>query len=295
MPAVARMLAALASLTVLVALTAPAAGAAPVQEFGVQLKDVRSDGRFSVVFTANAYDTTGEPPPQLTRSVLRLPRGVTIRRSFLRRGRLCDTAALRELLLDIEGDRADYRTLLGRVVSGRPLGPDLEPRDAAVVRTCRGSAIGRGTATLDARASFEDPVPGLFHLFLARPIAKGAVAALGALAVPDDRVASVRDNPVLPEQRPLFTVDVFGARGGGPYGYRLVLPEQRVGLVTFSLTELRVSATGASRREGGRRVFWAALPNCPRRGVLPFRADYTYETGQTASRTVRAACPRFGR
>ncbi|HMS63287.1 MAG TPA: hypothetical protein PKD63_13485, partial [Solirubrobacteraceae bacterium] len=52
----------------LLALLSPAAiaQAAPVQEFNVQLKDVKPDGRYTIVFTANSFDTSGEPPPLLT-------------------------------------------------------------------------------------------------------------------------------------------------------------------------------------------------------------------------------------
>ena len=35
------------------------AQADPVQEFSFQLKDVKSDGRFTVVFTSRTFDTTG--------------------------------------------------------------------------------------------------------------------------------------------------------------------------------------------------------------------------------------------
>ena len=40
-----------------------AAQAEPVQEFSYQLKDVKPDGRFTVVFTSRTYDTTGGIPP----------------------------------------------------------------------------------------------------------------------------------------------------------------------------------------------------------------------------------------
>jgi hypothetical protein len=286
------MLAAFASLLVLTGLAASATEAAPVQEFEVRLKDVRADGRFSVVFTANAYDTSGERPPQLTRSVLRLPRGVRLNRAFLRRERLCDVAALRTLLLEQESASRDYRQLLARVVGGRDIGVNAGSPEARLARTCRAAAIGAGTVMLDARDAFADPVPGLFRMFLARPVAKGAVAAFGVLGLADAGDASVRENPVLPDQRPLFRADVLPARGGG---YRVVLPEQLVGLVTFSISELRLTVAGATRRERGRRSFWASLGRCPRSGVLPFRMDSRYETGTTSSRTVRVACPRFRR
>jgi hypothetical protein len=39
------------------------AQAEPVQEFSYQVKDVKPDGRFSVVFSSRTYDTTGDITP----------------------------------------------------------------------------------------------------------------------------------------------------------------------------------------------------------------------------------------
>ena len=55
-------------LTTFILLISLAAGAAsasaePVQDFGVQLKDVTADGRYTIVFTSNSFDTTGDAPP----------------------------------------------------------------------------------------------------------------------------------------------------------------------------------------------------------------------------------------
>ena len=61
-----------------------AALAEPVQQFNVQLKNVTADGRYSVVYTSNSFDTTGDAPPGAQpRPSLRLAKGMTIKPEFL--------------------------------------------------------------------------------------------------------------------------------------------------------------------------------------------------------------------
>ena len=59
-------------LVMLLAFGVSGAIAEPVQEFGVQIKNVTADGHFSVTFTSNSFDTTGAPPPGLTEASIRL-------------------------------------------------------------------------------------------------------------------------------------------------------------------------------------------------------------------------------
>ena len=85
----------------LLALGVPAALAEPVQQFSIQLKDLTADGRYSVVYTSNAFDTTGEAPPALEEASLRLAKGMTIRPEFRKPDRLCDTAKLEGTRMDV--------------------------------------------------------------------------------------------------------------------------------------------------------------------------------------------------
>ena len=73
-----------------------AAVAEPVQEFGFQIKDVRPDGRYGVVFSSNSYDTTGDPPPALISNSVRFAAGISFRKEFLRAGVLCQAEKLRD-------------------------------------------------------------------------------------------------------------------------------------------------------------------------------------------------------
>ena len=76
------------------------AGAEPVNEFNVQIKDIRPGGSYTIVFTANSYDTTGEQPPQVTSNSLRLASGVTIRPQFLSSRYRCDVPRMRDILIE---------------------------------------------------------------------------------------------------------------------------------------------------------------------------------------------------
>ena len=88
-----------AALLSLLALGASTATASPVQQFVVQLKDIRPDGRFSIVFSGNSFDTTGAPPPALTDASVRLSKGITIKPRFLAPARLCETCRAGPALL----------------------------------------------------------------------------------------------------------------------------------------------------------------------------------------------------
>src|SRR5829696_10374605 len=81
------------------ALAAPAAAVAePVQQFSFQVKDLKPGGRFTLIFTARSFDTTGAVPPSPTENYLRLPAGATLRREFLTKRWFCDGPALRDAI-----------------------------------------------------------------------------------------------------------------------------------------------------------------------------------------------------
>ena len=94
----------------LLALLYPAtiAHADPVQEFNVQLKDVKPDGRYTIVFTANSFDTSGEPPPLLTSNTVSFAAGVKIKPAFL----TSDVPVRRQQAARRPADRGRERLLL---------------------------------------------------------------------------------------------------------------------------------------------------------------------------------------
>lgn len=302
-------------LLALLAFGTAVASAEPVQQFGVQLKNVTSDGRFSVSFTSDSFDTTGAPPPVLTDASVRFPRGISIKPQFLRRERLCQTGKLRLVLLARETPARPYGEMLDDLAATqRRIGRQLTPGGLRVLDTCRKAFIGRGTFIVDARPLYAEPIPGLVHLFLSRPTAKGAVAGFGVMSLYD------RSSPVVPEQRviadlqPVFTLNAFDEpTPDGRYGYRVKLLPEKAGIFKFSLAQLQVQSRGivagtqertCTARRNGRCVryrvrrtsdFWANQPACPTSGKLPFKASYRYQTGLSSSTFIEVPCPRFTR
>lgn len=286
---------------------AGAASAEPVQQFGVQLKDITADGRYSVVYTSNAFDTTGEAPPALSEASLRLPGGMAVKREFLQPDRLCDTARFaRYLLLKRPKGTTYAQAMDGFPKTAARLVRQLPAPARTIVSTCRATFLGRGTAVVDARQvapaapfpkafSPNAPIPAKFSLFLAKPTAKGAIAGIGVLAHYDAFSPIAVNEPWYTVLQRIFTLNVFNdPTPDGMYGYRISLPTERTSGFRFSIAELRVESAGLVGRTARRpRDFWATPPTCPPSGHVPFRADYRYVTGQTTSTVVEVACPRF--
>src|SRR5687768_13374558 len=77
------------------ALLVPAAALAyPVQEFSLQAKNIKPGGRFTVIYSSRAYDTSGGIPAVVRESYLRLPLGAVIRKEFLKKKYYCDAGKL---------------------------------------------------------------------------------------------------------------------------------------------------------------------------------------------------------
>ena len=302
-------------LVLLFAVGAAGAAASPVQQFDVQLKDIRPDGRFSLVFTSNSFDTTGGPPPALEDASVRFAKGVTIRPQFLKPGRLCRPGNLRSILLDTQSGGQSYEQILSDLPrTQRRVSRRLSPGSRRILDTCRRTFLGKGRFVVDARPLFNDVIPGSVYVFLSEPSVKSAVAGFGILAFYDQDSVVARANSLIAAQQPVFTVNLFDDPSpDGLYGYRLRLLPENFGRLPFSVAELRVESKGISRtstkrscaaRSGAtcirytvRRTneFWAKLPDCPASGRLPFKADYRYASGLRDSSVIQVPCPRFRR
>ncbi len=294
---------------------AATAVAEPVQQFDVQLKDVRPDGRFSMVFTSNSFDTTGGPLPALADASVRFAKGVAIQPEFLKPGRLCRPGNLRSILLDTQTAGVSYEQMLSDLPrTQRRVNRRLSRESRRLLDTCRRTFLGKGRFVVDARPLFNDAIPGSLYVFLSEPGVKGAVAGFGILAFYDQDSVVARANSLIAAQQPVFTVNLFNdPTPDGRYGYRLRLLPENFGRLPFSVAELRVESKGISAtsekrtcatRRGGRCVkytvrrssaFWAKLPDCPASGRLPFKADYRYATGLRTSNVIQVPCPRFRR
>ena len=296
-----------AAVAALLTAGAGVASAEPVQQFGVQLKDVTADGRYSVVYTSNAFDTTGDAPPALSEASLRLAGGMAIKQEFLRPDRLCDTAKFsRYLLLNRPKGTTFAQAIDAFPKAAARIERQLSTPARAIVSTCRATFLGRGTAVVDARQpapatpipkefSPTAPIPAKFSLVLAKPTAKGAIAGIGVLAHYDASSPIAVSEPWYAVLQRSFTLNVFNdPTPDGQYGYRISLPTERTSGFRFSIAELRVESSGlVGKTAQGPRDFWATPPRCPASGQVPFRADYRYVTGLTSSTVVEVACPRF--
>ena len=267
--------------------------AEPVQQFSVQLKNVKPDGRYSVVYTSNSFDTTGDAPPALSEAFLRLAKGMTIKPEFLKPSRLCEPAKFSGYLFQKLPKGTTYAQRVDAFPGGiasieKPL--NAGARD--IVETCRGAFLGRGTATVDARPLYPDPIPARFSLFLSRPTAKGAIAGISVVSHYDRTSPIALNEPRYIYLAPVFTLNIFNdPTPDGLFGYKIRLLTERAAGFRFSVADLHVESAGLTRNG----KFWATPPTCPKSGQVPFRADFDYVGGQHGSTLVKVPCPRSRR
>jgi hypothetical protein len=306
-----RLLFALALLGVLLPIAI--AQADPVQEFNFQLKDVKKDGRFTVVFRSRTYDTSGGQPPLLTSNYLRLPLGAKLRPEFLNKGYYCDAdKLLKDLQAAPETSMPFFKRVENLKATLKRVKSRLDKKAIKNVETCAGAEVGRGSVDVDARPLFNELIPAKIYLYFAKGTEPGAVASFAILGVPDETARIVKDNPIIAETRVVVRSNFINEpTPDGLYGYKLVLPAgpiagvrisvSRVDVTTKGLTQIKKKTTCAKRRRGKcvkKKVkktvkFWFTAPACPPSGQLSFQAFYGYETGATSTRTIQLSCPNF--
>ena len=297
----------------LLALLYPAtiALADPVQEFNVQLKDVRPDGRYTIVFTANSFDTSGEPPPLLTSNTVNFAAGVKIKPAFLNKTYQCNVGKLRDALLAAPEDGYFFKRMDNLPATYKRVKARLSPQQRAIVETCIRSQIGTGSVVVDARTvGISDPLPAKLYLYLSKSQAKGSFASFGIFAVLDESDPAVQGLGSLGSLKLVFATDLFNdPSADGLFGYRMILPTG--GDLRISVAELKVTAPGITKttvkktclakRKGTcvksktttTKQFWLDQPTCPAGGQVTFRSDYGYETGLTTQKTIQVPCPKF--
>lgn len=302
----------------LLLLLAPAtASADPVQQFSFQVKDIKPGGRFTLVFNARTFDTTGNPPPTPVENYLRIPAGAKLRKEFLNKRYFCDGPRLRTAI-----DLYDFRpgSFNARVRNLKPLIRQFarsrdrkERRELANVQACHRGRIGGGTAKVDARESFptiDQLIRASFSMFLSRPTARGAVAGFTVLAAADEdqEIVKRRSYEVITGVHAALHAN-FVNDPTGPYGYRLDLPRGEVNGFKVSIAELNATTRGLTLRKGTclrenrrgrcvrrqrRTIFWFTTPPCPPSGMLSMQQFFGYANRAfDDTQTIQLACPRF--
>jgi hypothetical protein len=301
------------------ALTAPAVQAEPVSQFSFQVKDIKPGGRFTLLFRAQLFDTTGGVPPSPTSNYLRIPKGATLRREFLNRRFFCDGPRLRTDidLMDFSGVPFTRRILnlppFIRMLS-RQRGRAAR-RALANAQACQRGRLGGGTARVDARGvstRLDRLIDVTFATFFSRPTVRGAVAGFAVLGAADEdqEIVKRRTFEVLTGVHAALNANfVNDPTPDGLYGYRLDLPRSEVNGLRVSLAEINASTSGLSLKKGEclkrnargrcvkrqrRTLFWFTIPPCPSSGLFSFEQSYTYaDPALNDTKTVQLACPRF--
>lgn len=273
-------------------LAAAAAHAEIVNQVGFRIADIQRDGRFTLVYSARSYDTSGAKAEVPRASWLRLPAGATLRPEILTRRYRCDGDALLDALEahPLRGHFSDHVANLGPIAQA--LARSRSRRDRrwlANVQTCARARVGAGTVVVDARPIFAKPVRSRLFLFLSRPSERGAVAALSMIGIPDERTALVRRSEILQILHPELRANFFSEpTPDGRFDYRLALPSDPVQGMPLSLARVDVRMTGP------RGASWFTLPRCPASGAYDFEAVFEYDLWTpTQTKPAQVACPRL--
>jgi hypothetical protein len=282
---------------------------AVVQEFSYQVKDVKPDGRYTVVFNSRSYDPNGGIPDELNELYQRLPKGATVAKVFRNKRFYCEAKKLVDKVR-LEKGNGRFTPYLEKLLKGKPK-PPKNAKD--LVSVCRYARIGKGRVLVDARPFEERPIPADLQLFWTKP-APGAVAAFAIVGIPDERFPVVSENPTIRETVPTLTANFYSdPTPDGLYDYKLVLPAGPVNGIRVSVAEVNVTVTGltlvkktrrCTKRKRGKcvkrktktkRTFWFTEPTCPPSGVLSFQSFYGYKDPavQDQLKTVTVPCPKF--
>lgn len=303
------------------ALSGPAvAMAEPVNLFNFQVTNIKSGGRFTLLFHAQSFDTTGGVPPSPTANYLRIPKGATLRREFLTRRFFCDGPKLRT---DIDTMDFSGTPFTKRVQNLKPFIRYLQRharsararRALANAQTCDRARIGSGTVQVDARGfspKLDRLIRGTFVVFFSKATRPGAVAGFTVLGAADEdqEIVKRRTFEVLTGVHVALNANfVNDPTPDGLFGYRLDLPPGDVNGIRVSLAEINVTTSGLSLVKGTclkqnargrcvkrqrRTLFWFTIPPCPPSGQFSFQEFFSYEPPTPDSvNTVRFACPAF--
>jgi hypothetical protein len=278
-----------------------------VQDFSFQIKDVKSGGRFTVVFDSHSYDPSGGIPVPLNENYIRIPKGAGVRKDFKKDKFYCQA---KKLVDQVRMDKGSGRftPYLDKLLKGKPTAPK---NGKSLIKTCRYAQIGTGRVLVDARPYADDPIPADLRMFWTKPD-KGAAATFAIVGIPDETAPIVANNPTIRETVPVINASFFNdPTPDGLYGYKLVLPTGPINGIQISVAEVHVTTRGlfltkkkvsCKKRKRGKCVkkkvkktslFWFTQPPCPASGQFNFQAFYGYANDPDETKTISIPCPKF--
>jgi hypothetical protein len=279
-----------------------------VQNFNFQLKDVKPNGRFTVVFSSQSYDTSGGVPDPLMQNYIRLPKGAVLRKQFMKRKYYCDLKKLVDRLRTDHPNAPHFNDLLNKTIRGRRAPPKSAKNLIAV---CRYAHLGGGTVLVDARPFAADPIPAHFEMFWTKPD-KGAVGTFAVVGSADDGARGVTET--IRNTHPIVNISfVNDPTPDGLYQYKIVLPTGPIAGINVSFAEVHATTQGLNlvqkskkcqkKRRGKcvrtkvkkRNLFWFTEPTCPPSGQISFEAFYAYAHLPSQTKTITIPCPKFRR
>ena len=285
-----------------------------VQEFSYQVRDVKPDGRYTVVFSSRTYDTSGGAPPVLRQNFQRLPAGAAIRKDFLKKKFYCDADRLLDDLVFAPENKILFAKRLDKLGSTiKRVKSRWTRRQLENAEICARARIGQGTALVDARPLFAELIPSVFFMFLGKGTQPGAVASIQIIGMPDETTDIVKGlSATVRATRVPFVLNFFNEPTAGKYGYKLMLPTGPIAGINISIAEVRAVVKGltltrkkaicllrkrgkcAKKRVTKTSVFWFTQPACPPSGRISFESFYGYdEPTPDIIKTVELPCPSF--
>jgi hypothetical protein len=285
-----------------------------VQEFSYQVKDVKKDGRFTVVFSSRTYDSGGGIPPVLRENYQRIPAGSAIPKDFLKKKYYCNADKLLKDLQSAPENNIPFARRVDKLSATiKRVRSRLDAKALKNAQTCAGARIGEGTAQIDARPLFDELIPSVFYMFFGKAAQAGAVASIQIVGMPDENSAVVKKLPTTIQQtRVPLVLNFFNQPTEGKYGYKLVLPTGPIAGVNISIAEVRATVRGLTivkkkktclKKRRGKCVkkkvkksvkFWFTIPTCPASGKLSFLSYYGYDDPQPdITKLIELPCPNF--
>lgn len=240
-----------------------------VQEFNALVKNVKSDGRLTLVISTRTYDSAGGLGP-VTKSV-----------------KMYFSSAAK---MSIAGfPKCNFNKL-------------KETRDA---KDCKDSIFGRGTASVDVRPLFSSPIDAKLTMFIGnKPKGGNGVMTLIVLAEPitnDPLIKNakqvmaapiVRDSSQGPNYSYLMSIDT--SIETPPEFSNLSISIASLNTTTKAKTRTKrfceKKARGKCIKRGEEKIPLYRLKKCPSSQEIFFRADFEYVGAAPISREVKLPC-----